>query len=846
MALVTAFTAGTLWGGGSGLNVIVVVNQNSTNSVQLGSDYCQLRGVPPQNVLRLTGWTGGSISWSRSDFETYLRNPLLAMLTSRGLTNQAEYVLLSMDIPFTVSDSGTANSSTSTLFYGFKADAPPPLACLPASCSLPDSSSNSYAFCELPFREAPPNTSTTNSFLTMMLTDNTLAQAELVLLRGVASDHTSPTQAVYLNRTSDTARSVRYVEFDNAILATRVRGDNSLVWTNTDSTAFTNLLGLMTGWAVLTLPTNTFVPGAMGDSLTSWAGLIFGDSGGQTTLLAFLNAGAAGSYGTVTEPCNYTQKFPDALNYFYQNRGFCLAESYYQSIQNPYQGLLVGEPLAAPFAHPGSADWSSLTHPTVLSGQAPLNLTFSAASTNLPLAKVDLFLDGTYVQTVTNLLPSASNILSATLNNFTVTYTVPTNATVASVASGLAAALNAQTNSTRVLARAVGDRLELQSLQVTVPGTNVTLKASTAAGATPRLTTLTTPARPAFMDSAATGYFSVLASNTPVVGDWLRLDFTKTNGMPVTVSTTNTTPNTTIAVLLQTLFNLVNATTDLQSADGVLAADYADDTYCGIVAAQMTLYARSPGWPASEIKVAFSASTNLLTLPPGTSRLQDNLNDLRPRNHLYVSSGAATLPINFVLDTTRISDGYHQLTAVATEGTSVRTQTRVSRTVRIQNTTLTSTFTPMLSGTNATLDVPLRITVKPNAAHIDRIELFSTGGLIDVVSNQLSAVFTVPSASLGLGLHPFYALVTDSIGERYQTQTAWIRLVPAFQLSISGTPLQLSWSATPGLRYDVLATTNLSRAFQVTASLVATNTTVQWRIPTSSAATSFYRVGLSQ
>ena len=29
----------TTWAGGSGLNIIVVVNQNSTNSVQLGNDY---------------------------------------------------------------------------------------------------------------------------------------------------------------------------------------------------------------------------------------------------------------------------------------------------------------------------------------------------------------------------------------------------------------------------------------------------------------------------------------------------------------------------------------------------------------------------------------------------------------------------------------------------------------------------------------------------------------------------------------------------------------------------------------------------------------------------------------
>jgi len=34
--------------------------------------------------------------------------------------------------------------------------------------------------------------------------------------------------------------------------------------------------------------------------------------------------------------------------YFYQNRGFCFAEAYYQSLANPYEGVIVGEPLSAP------------------------------------------------------------------------------------------------------------------------------------------------------------------------------------------------------------------------------------------------------------------------------------------------------------------------------------------------------------------------------------------------------------------------------------------------------------------------------------------------------------------
>jgi len=845
--LAGALTAGTLWAGGSGLNVIVVVNQNSTSSLQLGNDYCELRGVPPQNVLRMTGWTNGAVQWSLGEFQAFLRNPLLAMLANRGLTNRAEFILLSMDIPYTVAEGDSYNSTTSALFYGFKTNtaAPLPPWCLLPTCSLPDASSNSYAFSEMPFTEAQPNTADTNSFLAMMLTDSNLAGADLILARGAASDSTFPTQAVYLAKTSFSANTVRFAEFDNAIFANRVRGDYSLVWTNNDYPFFSNLLGLMTGAPDIPLPANGFVPGALADCLNSYGGVIFANSDGQMTLLALLEAGATGSYGTVKEPCDYLQKFPNPLDYFYQNRGFSLAEAYYQSLQNPYQGLLVGEPLSAPFARPGTANWSSLPNGAVLRGKAGLNLTFSAAATNLPLAKVDVFLDGSYVQTVTNLVPSVGNVLSATLNGFKVSYAVPTNATVASVATGLAAALNAQTNSTRVQALAVGDRLELQSLDVTVPGSNVTLSASATRGSAARLTTLLTSARPASLDSTATGYLGLLASNTPVVGDWLQLSFTKTNGTQVTVSITNSAPGTNIATLVQTLLNGVNANPALQSPDGVLAADYYDDTYCGIVAAQLTLYARTPGWPASQVQVTFTASSNLLALPSGTSLLQDNLTDLRPRNHLYVSSGTASLATAWALDTTRFPDGFHQLTAVAYEGTSVRTQTRASRNVRIQNTALTATLTLLLAGTNATLDVPLQFTVTASPTNIARIELFSTGGSVGVSSNRASVVFTVASAALGLGLHPFYALVTDTAGHQYQTQTDWIRLIPPLLLSISNPPLTLSWPAIPGQGFDVLATTNLASPFQRVTSLVASSTVIQWPIPTPASTVSFYRVRLS-
>ena len=175
----------------------------------------------------------------------------------------------------------------------------------------------------------------------------------------------------------------------------------------------------------------------MADSLTSYGGVLY-ENYGQTTLLAFMNAGASGSYGTVTEPCAYLQKFPSPQDYFYQARGFSLAECYYMSLANPYQGLIVGEPLAAPFARPPVGAWINLPANSVLSGITNLTLQCTASASNRPVQQVDLFLDGTWLQTLTNIPPAAGNQLYVTINGCTTNYTVPTNATIKSVASGLA------------------------------------------------------------------------------------------------------------------------------------------------------------------------------------------------------------------------------------------------------------------------------------------------------------------------------------------------------------------------------------------------------------------------
>jgi hypothetical protein len=310
----------------------------------------------------------------------------------------------------------------------------------------------------------------------------------------------------------------------------------------------------------------------------------------------------------------------------------------------------------------------------------------------------------------------------------------------------------------------------------------------------------------------------------------------------VTLAVTNNTPGATIGDLARNLVDLINTNSALQSADALFASDFYDeDPY--LPEAQFFLYARTPGWPASQILATLNTSTNLLAAPDGTNPLADNVSDLRPRNHLYLSSGAVSLAVNFACDTTQMPDGYHQLTAVAYEGTSVATQTRIMRNVRIQNTSLTATLASLPAGTNATFDQQLQFTVTANANTVSRIELFSTGGSVGVATNQATAVFDLSAAFFGLGLHPFYALVTDQAGNRYHTQTMWYQIIPTLTLKLTGTPPMLAWPAIPGRQYDLQFTTNLATVFQTVATIAATNSVIQWPVTTTGSA-GFYRVRL--
>ena len=355
----TGGTAGNTVGGTSGsttgplapTNVTaqtlgLLVNPEDPQSVAVASAYQTLRGIPAENVFALPFARDGGGGRDTLDALTFDQ---LKQALDGDAGSKIQAYAISWTFPFAVEDSsGCIMSITSAFGLGFnekwciKADA--------GTCGItatdPYYKSKSISpYTDLGIRP------------TMMLAGADAGAAIAVIERGAASDATYPKGNADLVITTDSVRSVRYMEFD--ALAKSWDGGDGVFVDVIDNSASTvdqgalldagSVLFYLTGLATVSgLETNQYLNGAVGDSLTSFGGYLSG--AGQTTCLDWLYAGLTGSMGTVREPCNYTTKFsdPTILVPDYTS-GATLVEAYWKSVAWPGEGLFTGDPLARPW-----------------------------------------------------------------------------------------------------------------------------------------------------------------------------------------------------------------------------------------------------------------------------------------------------------------------------------------------------------------------------------------------------------------------------------------------------------------------------------------------------------------
>ncbi len=308
----------------------LVINTADPDSVQVGKHYIAARKLAPWQVLRLALPVKAQLT--RQEFQ------VLASAVQARFGRRTQALALAWSAPYAVE----CNSITAALTLGFDANA------CAAGCSATRPSAYFNSATARPWTDLGLRPS-------MLLTAGTVEQTQALINRGVAADgqlllRGRPPVNVMLLRTDDAARRVRMALYPPAGLLAAV-GVNVEVVPATELATAKRVLMVTTGSThVPPGPAPDWVPGGLGDHLTSFGGDLFG-SHGQGTALDWIDKGATASYGSVSEPCNFPQKFPhpQVLLLHYLQGGTAI-EAYWKSVAWPQQGLFVGEPLAAPFA----------------------------------------------------------------------------------------------------------------------------------------------------------------------------------------------------------------------------------------------------------------------------------------------------------------------------------------------------------------------------------------------------------------------------------------------------------------------------------------------------------------
>lgn len=335
--------------------VLLIINENSPASREIGAYYAGERGLPSRNVCRIRAPVAEDIS--RADYLRSIQTPVAACLRSRGLTETVDYLVTTLGVPLRVEGSMGANAemaavdSELALLYGILHGRT-----YPAAGHVPNPF---YRQRDVPFSHADfpiylvTRLAAYDVATVKAMIDRARAarrQGKFVIDLKSASDETGNdwlrTAAILLPR--------QHVVFDESprVLA----GERDVIgyasWGSNDSQRRSRKLGF--AWlpgAIVTefVSTNgrTFERPPAHWNIGPWSDRAAWWKGGPQTLAAdYLEEGATGAAANVTEPYLGTTARPDYLFPAYW-AGRNLAESYYLAMPAlSWQNIVLGDPLA--------------------------------------------------------------------------------------------------------------------------------------------------------------------------------------------------------------------------------------------------------------------------------------------------------------------------------------------------------------------------------------------------------------------------------------------------------------------------------------------------------------------
>ena len=309
-------------------DVAVIYNVNDPRSEEIARYYLQARHVPQENLIGIEIPRKFREVLKPEEFE-FIKRQIDAKLKSQ------QVLLIVWRAPFAVQ----CNSLTSALTLGFDASQCVNT-CGPGRLNPYFNSSAQRPLADHQLR------------LSMMLPLNDVVAAKALIDRGVLSEFALNDAGGYFLKTRDVARSKpREAFFPPAGITVRSKKLHFHTLETDELENMPDVMFYFTGRVrVEKMATNTYLPGAVADHLTSTGGILR-DQHTQMPASRWLEAGATGSYGSVSEPCNYWEKFPNPqvlMSHYLV--GETLVEAYWKSVKWPTQGLFIGEPLAKPYA----------------------------------------------------------------------------------------------------------------------------------------------------------------------------------------------------------------------------------------------------------------------------------------------------------------------------------------------------------------------------------------------------------------------------------------------------------------------------------------------------------------
>lgn len=377
-ALVGVFCVLNAWGQ-MPHEVLLLVNKQSQSSLKVANTFAALRNIPKRNLVYLDipeSVYGGAATVSPEQFTRLIWEPANAVAKERGIDGQILAWVYSVDFPIRVKTDTYDRKQMSVGGMTFMRNRMPGLSLVEEGKFHSKLFAGPNQRLRLSLKsmslgvqknglgmesKVPPEAAYLQSGLgdrmplpSMMLgyTGEKGEDVQTVLdtlERGIQSDFRGVRKGIYFVQSDDVRSKCREYQFYPAVNELKQRGVTASITTNFPA-GVENVMGLLMG-AETVDPSRvkSFAPGAMAEHLTSWSAEF---QKPQTKMTEWLKAGATGSAGAVVEPYSNPNKFPSARFFVHYASGCTMLESFYQSIACPLQCLLLGDPLAKPYAVP--------------------------------------------------------------------------------------------------------------------------------------------------------------------------------------------------------------------------------------------------------------------------------------------------------------------------------------------------------------------------------------------------------------------------------------------------------------------------------------------------------------